>query len=122
VIATGAWLAQIGNWLSLRIPMLEHAALVQLWAGLRPLSPDAYPLLGRASGWENVILATGHGSAGFELSAITGQVQGELSHGMMKEADKKTESPMREKCGRILTAFSGILRMYERMFEGRKGE
>jgi glycine oxidase len=55
------------------LPMLEHVALVQLWAGLRPLSPDTYPILGRAPGWENVILATGHGRAGFELSAITGQ-------------------------------------------------
>jgi glycine/D-amino acid oxidase-like deaminating enzyme len=31
-----------------------------------------------APGWENVILATGHGAGGFELSAITGKVIAEL--------------------------------------------
>ncbi|MBV9256794.1 MAG: glycine oxidase ThiO [Ktedonobacteraceae bacterium] len=60
------------------LPMLEHVALVQMWAGLRPLSSDAYPILGKAPGWENVILATGHGRAGFELSAITSRTITEL--------------------------------------------
>lgn len=60
------------------VPGLEHAALVQLWAGLRPLSQDSYPILGNAPGWENVILATGHGAGGFELSAITGKAIAEL--------------------------------------------
>ena len=55
------------------LPKLEHAALAQVWAGLRPLSQDSYPILGKAPGWENVILATGHGAGGFELSAITGK-------------------------------------------------
>lgn len=55
------------------IPELEYAALERIWSGLRPWSRDSYPILGRAPGWENVILATGHGPAGFELSAITGQ-------------------------------------------------
>jgi len=60
------------------VPTLADAAIVRMWAGLRPGSPDERPLLGHAPGWENVILATGHGGMGFETSAITGQAIAEL--------------------------------------------
>ncbi|MFL5626167.1 MAG: glycine oxidase ThiO [Ktedonobacteraceae bacterium] len=59
-------------------PALESASIVNLWAGLRPGSPDSRPILGKAPGWENVTLATGHTATGFELSAITGQTIAEL--------------------------------------------
>ncbi|HZR41396.1 MAG TPA: FAD-dependent oxidoreductase, partial [Ktedonobacteraceae bacterium] len=59
-------------------PDLGNASIVNFWAGLRPGSPDGYPILGKAPGWENVILATGHTSMGFELSAVTGQTIAEL--------------------------------------------
>jgi glycine/D-amino acid oxidase-like deaminating enzyme len=49
-----------------------------MWAGLRPKTPDNLPILGRAPGWENVTLATGHGSVGIMLSVITGQTIAEL--------------------------------------------
>jgi glycine oxidase len=60
------------------LPELEYATVERIWAGLRPLSKDSYPILGKAPGWENVILATGHGAGGFELSAITGTTIAEL--------------------------------------------
>jgi len=55
------------------MPSLEQSAIERTWAGLRPRTPDNLPILGPAPGWENVTLATGHGSAGIMLSAITGQ-------------------------------------------------
>jgi glycine oxidase len=55
------------------VPMLESLPIVNMWAGLRPLSPDGTPILGKAPGWENVTLATGHGRSGLQSSAITGQ-------------------------------------------------
>src|SRR6266566_1102 len=60
------------------VPELEHAAIADIWSGLRPWSEDSYPILGKAPGWENVILATGHGPGGFELSAITGKTIADL--------------------------------------------
>src|SRR5256886_9676483 len=60
------------------VPELEHAAIADTWSGLRPWSEDSYPILGKAPGWENVTLATGHGPGGFELSAITGKTIAEL--------------------------------------------
>ncbi len=60
------------------VPAFEHAAIANIWAGLRPMSQDTYPILGNVPGWENVILATGHGAGGFELSAITGKTIAEL--------------------------------------------
>ncbi len=59
-------------------PALESCTLDQMWAGLRPRTPDNQPILGPAPGWENVTLAVGHGSAGIMLSAITGQTIAEL--------------------------------------------
>ncbi|QBD76484.1 glycine oxidase ThiO [Ktedonosporobacter rubrisoli] len=55
------------------VPEFEKAGIVNIWAGLRPGTPDGVPILGRAPGWDNVILATGHNGQGFELCAITGR-------------------------------------------------
>ncbi len=60
------------------VPAFEDAAIVDIWAGLRPWSQDSNPILGKAPGWENVVVATGHGPGGFELSAITGKTIAEL--------------------------------------------
>ena len=57
---------------------LEGAAIDQMWAGLRPKTPDNLPILGNAPSLENVILAVGHGSIGIMLSAITGKSIAEL--------------------------------------------
>ncbi len=60
------------------VPSLASAPIANTWAGLRPWSPDSRPILGKAPGWENVTLATGHSATGFELSAITGKAIAEL--------------------------------------------
>ncbi len=60
------------------VPEIHFVTIVDIWSGLRPWSQDSYPILGKAPGWENVIIATGHGPGGFELSAITGKTIAEL--------------------------------------------
>jgi glycine oxidase len=59
-------------------PDLANAPIAKMWTGLRPWSADGYPILGQAPGWENVSVATGHGSIGLEASAVTGKVIAEL--------------------------------------------
>lgn len=59
-------------------PALESSPLDQMWAGLRPRTPDNQPILGPAPGWDNVTLAVGHCSIGMLLSAITGKTIAEL--------------------------------------------
>src|SRR5579885_129178 len=55
-------------------PQLATCEVKRSWAGLRPQTPDSRPILGPAPGWENVILACGHGGFGMLLSAITAQL------------------------------------------------
>lgn len=47
---------------------------VQPWSGLRPVSPDGLPYLGRTRRWRNLTLATGHAMMGLSLAPATGHV------------------------------------------------
>lgn len=60
---------------------------VDVWAGLRPCSPDGMPLVGRANTAENVIVATGHGMQGMSLGATTGKVVSDLIDKQRAEID-----------------------------------
>jgi D-amino-acid dehydrogenase len=44
------------------------------WAGLRPMTADGLPLIGRAPALENVFVATGHGMLGVTLAPATAAV------------------------------------------------
>ncbi len=60
------------------VPAVRTAPLNRFWAGLRPYSPTRRPMLCRAPGLDNVILATGHHRNGIVLAPITGQLICEL--------------------------------------------
>lgn len=60
------------------VPALQSQQIITAWAGLRPHTPDAHPIISPAPGWKNVFLAIGHTSVGVLLSALTGQVIAEL--------------------------------------------
>jgi D-amino-acid dehydrogenase len=44
------------------------------WMGPRPSTPDGLPVIGRAPGAENVMLAYGHGHLGLTMAALTGRM------------------------------------------------
>jgi len=50
---------------------------VQAWAGLRPMSCDGVPILGRTS-IENLFVNTGHGHLGWTMAAGSGRVVADL--------------------------------------------
>jgi glycine oxidase len=60
------------------IPGISKAPLSRFWAGLRPYSPTRRPILCRAPGLDNVIIATGHHRNGIVLAPITGKLVSEL--------------------------------------------
>lgn len=50
----------------------------QAKCGLRPLSPDGLPFIGRPSAYNNLVLATGHSMMGWSLGPATGKLVAEL--------------------------------------------
>lgn len=44
------------------------------WMGMRPFLPDGLPAIGRAPGFDNLYVATGHGVLGITLAPVTGAV------------------------------------------------
>ena len=50
----------------------------RIWSGLRPLSPDGLPYIGRHSKYANLTMAGGHAMLGVALAAATGKLVEEL--------------------------------------------
>tara|TARA_R110002050_G_scaffold25604_11_gene68242 strand:+ start:8545 stop:9795 length:1251 start_codon:yes stop_codon:yes gene_type:complete len=53
-------------------------------SGLRPVSPDGLPYIGKCSSLKNLTIATGHAMMGWSLGPVTGQLVSEII------SDKKT--------------------------------
>ncbi len=54
---------------------------VDVWAGMRPCSPDGVPYIGRVPKHGNVVVASGHAMMGLSLAPITGQMVSDLLMG-----------------------------------------
>lgn len=52
----------------------EDFAGVKPWAGLRPVSPDGIPYLGKVPSLPNLIAATGHAMMGLSLGPVSGRL------------------------------------------------
>ena len=48
------------------------------WVGMRPLLPDGLPVIGRAPGYNNLFIATGHAMLGVTLGPVTAQAIADL--------------------------------------------
>lgn len=53
----------------------------QVWAGLRPVSPDGLPYIGRMPHHRNCFLATGHAMLGISAAAATGMLMSQIMKG-----------------------------------------
>lgn len=69
------------------VPCAADAEVERTWAGLRPGSVDGLPFLGRAAGFDNLLMAAGHFRAGLTLSTGTAQVLRLLLQGEEPEID-----------------------------------
>lgn len=51
------------------------------WVGMRPLTPDGMPMLGKVPGFDNLFLATGHAMLGITLAPVTGELMADVMTG-----------------------------------------
>lgn len=77
----------------LRTPSGVGAA--QPWWGWRPMTADDLPLIGRAPGMRNVVVASGHGMLGVTLAAVTGLLVSQLVCGLEPAVDLTPLDPGR---------------------------
>jgi D-amino-acid dehydrogenase len=56
------------------------------WCGLRPMTPDGTPIVGTCA-VKNLLLATGHGTLGWTMSAGTGRVIADMVSGKAPDID-----------------------------------
>jgi len=76
------------------VPELRNAKILEDWAGLRPGTPDALPLLG-ATTTPGYYVATGHFRDGILLAPITAEVIAAVIEGRTPEFDLTGFSPAR---------------------------
>jgi len=60
-------------------PALIHSAVSASWAGLRPVTPDFLPIIGRDPERSRVIYACGHSRDGILLTPLTGEVVADIA-------------------------------------------
>ncbi|WP_263383998.1 NAD(P)/FAD-dependent oxidoreductase [Granulicella arctica] len=80
------------------LPQLADEKLcptVDRWAGLRPGTPDALPLLGRLTDDSNQFVAVGHYRNGILLAPATAEVLAQIIIGRESEVDLTPFSPQR---------------------------
>jgi D-amino-acid dehydrogenase len=54
---------------------------VQPWRGLRPVTPDGLPYVGRSAAAQNLVVATGHAMMGVSLGPVTGKLVADALQG-----------------------------------------
>jgi D-amino-acid dehydrogenase len=75
---------------------LDDALVVRRrWAGMRPVTPDGVPIIGRSTRWRNVIIAAGHSMIGLTLGPGTGRIVAQLVCGEAPEIAIDRFSPRR---------------------------
>ena len=81
--------ASIATAVSEYYPSLDVSprAIEEVQCGLRPLSPDGLPFIGRHSKYNNLSIATGHAMMGWSLGPATGKLISELISGQKTSLD-----------------------------------
>jgi D-amino-acid dehydrogenase len=60
---------------------MAELELIEIWRGLRSVTPDGLPIIGRSKSLENLIVASGHGTLGISLGPITGKLVSQIISG-----------------------------------------
>ena len=66
---------------------IDFPPVDKIWSGLRPVSPDGLPYIGKTSKYDNVIFAGGHAMLGISEGAGTGLLVSQLVENKKTEID-----------------------------------
>ena len=72
-----------------------EACKLKIWEGLRPVTPDGIPLIGRTKQIENLLVAAGHAMMGVSLAPITGKIISDFVEGKSDDFFSDFLSPNR---------------------------
>lgn len=92
---TAAGLARIFAATTRLAPNLIRATVRRTWAGLRPVTPDGLPILGREPRLDGLWYATGHGRNGILHAGLAGVLIRQLLNGEPVVQDVTAWSPTR---------------------------
>jgi len=92
---TPAGLAHIFSNTMALCPGLVRARMRRSWAGLRPVTPDGLPIIGRDPELRGLWYATGHGRNGILLAGLTGVLMAQLINGETPSHDLQRFAPDR---------------------------
>ena len=65
------------------------------WVGLRPVTPDGIPYVGKSNLWDNLFVNTGHAMMGMSLAPVSGKILTDILEGKKSEFDDRILSPDR---------------------------
>jgi D-amino-acid dehydrogenase len=74
---------------------IDRSRVKDVWRGIRPCAPDGLPIIGRPSGIDNVVFATGHAMKGLHLAPATAHLVADLLTGRQPKHDLRPFSPDR---------------------------
>ena len=74
---TLATICQITRWFAKVFPAILEFNIIRSWAGIRPMSPDESPLIGKSREIQGFFIAAGHSAVGINLASGTGEM---ISH------------------------------------------
>ncbi len=69
------------------VPELESAPRIDAWSGLRPMTFDGFPMIGRVPDTRNLFVAAGHFRSGIHLAPATATVLADLICGQSPPID-----------------------------------
>ena len=67
----------------------------KIWCGLRPVTPDGLPYIGKVSGYPNLLIAGGHAMLGISEGTGTGKLVSELLRNKKTTLDMHAFNPLR---------------------------
>ena len=91
-------------------PGLGPARLVETRVGLRPVGPDARPMLGRVAGLDGLVIGNGLGPSGLTIGPYAGRLLAQEVLGQQPDMDLAPYDPLRQQPVGTMSSDTGAIR------------